>query len=421
MASVLIVEDNFELAALVQAAIEARGHLATAAHTARNAREALQSKAYDVAVVDLFLPDADGGEILEELKGRNVPALAMSGAYKGAGYARKAKDVHGAKAFFEKPFPLEELLLCIEAFIGPPEAAPLPSPTEELTLEVVVVEQPQRDQPEPRDLLPLEEWERLWRKGPQPERVKPRAELARTGTLAETSVAKLLTACWQAKHTGDLVLHREPAVKVISFEQGSPVYAASNLAHERFARLCAREGLLRGEDLEAVAQLAREQNLRTGVAMVQLGVLTEAQRVQLLERQIREIIWSAFDWTDGDYTFTRGKGPRADLVRLHVFPGALIVEGYLQRPLVALRALLPEYRRLSPTATPPYNLEDFGFTGPQALLLAQADGTKSVGDLLALSDLSERETLGLLAGLEAVGIVEAQRERPKSPRWTFGL
>jgi Fic family protein len=60
--------------------------------------------------------------------------------------------------------------------------------------------------------------------------------------------------------------------------------------------------------------------------------------------------------------------------------------------------------------------------GPQALLLAYADGSKTVEDLLALTDLSERQALATLRGLELLGVLE---ERPEAPsrrhRITFGL
>jgi CheY-like chemotaxis protein len=420
MPTLLIIEDNFELASLLQAAAEARGHSAKKVHTAKEALDAIGVRRPDLAICDLMLPDMAGGDLLAKLKRSGVPAIAMSGVYRGSNFAREAIEQHGAIAFFEKPFPLQELLVKVEAICGPAKVLLSTDSTEELTREVVVVEPPSK---EPGNLLPLEQWERIWRKGAtapaQP--TTPKKSLPRSGSLKDTSVPRLLNAFFQVRHSGELVLHRPPAIKVVSFEQGQPVYAASNLAHERFARCVARNGLLAPADLDAVAALAREQGLRTGVAMVRLGVITEQQRVKMLEGQIREIIWSTFSWVDGEYTFTRGKPLRADLVRLEVFPGDLILEGCLKEPLVALRARLPSTRLLTPAADPPYPLERFRFSYEQASLIAATDGTKSVADLVALSDLSEREVLGLIVGLEQLGLVEERKETPRSRRVSFGL
>ena len=414
MASLLIVEDSFELGALLQAALEARGHTTTVVHTGKEALAAAASDKPDLAIVDLLLPDIAGAEVLLELRKNGVRFVVMSGVYKGGRFAQEARETHGAIAFFEKPFPFSDLTLCIEAITGPASVMPDATDIDDVTVDVVV----EPGVEEPAGLPPLVEWERIWRRpagAPKPKR----PELAKSGSLKTTSVPRLLNAFWQAKHSGELVIHKPPAIKVVAFENGKPTYAASNLAHERFARFCARRGLLREDDLQAVAELAREEKLRTGVAMVRLGVITEAQRTDLLNQQIREIIWSTFGWAEGDYTFTRGKPLKGDLSKLDVFPGDLILEGIAREPLVALRARLPSGRRLFPAADPPYALEQFKFDGPQASLIAATDGTKTVADLLALSDLSEREALGLLAGLEQLGFLEERRDRARKVSFGF--
>ena len=58
----------------------------------------------------------------------------------------------------------------------------------------------------------------------------------------------------------------------------------------------------------------------------------------------------------------------------------------------------------------------------QALLLAYADGTKTVADLLAVTDLSEREALATLRGLELLGVLEERQDAPsRRHRISFGL
>ena len=66
-------------------------------------------------------------------------------------------------------------------------------------------------------------------------------------------------------------------------------------------------------------------------------------------------------------------------------------------------------------------LERFRFSNEQAQLVAAADGTKRVSDLLALTDLSEREALGMIVALEQLGFVEERKELPRSRRVSFGL
>ncbi len=401
MARILIVEDQPELAALVAAAARARGHTAEEAHTGGAAHVAIDAGPFDAAIVDLLLPDMRGGEVLDALLQRKIAAVAVSGVFKGERFAREAVEVHGARAFFEKPFELNQVLDAVEVITGPAERPP-------------VVEA----------ALPFADREHVWSSGERTERDQPVIEFARSGEISSTSetIPRLLNAFYQARHSGELKLRHGQVMKLVLFESGQPVFAASNLASERFGRFCVRQGVLTESELAAVAELARESNLRTAEAMIQLGLVTAERRVQLLHQQVKELIWSTFSWTEGDYAFVpRRAAARADLVKLSVFPGDLIIDGTRREPLVALRRKVGPERRLFPTADPPYGLHEIKLSGAEALLLACSDGSKTVEDLLALTDLSEREALGLLYGLELTGLLEERRDERKQRRISFGL
>jgi CheY-like chemotaxis protein len=451
MARLIIVDDNQELATLIASSARSRGHVSRTVFTGKGALAALATGTFDCAVIDLLLPDMRGSEVLTQLKAHGVPAIAISGVYKGERFAKEATLVHGARAYFEKPFDLTALLASVENVTGPAEvAAPAASPEEDPLDELQAVDPIQEPEPaeaapasaatpEPFDapvpavsegaddlanLLPLSEWERIWKRQrdvvPAPRRQVP--EWATAGHLTAGSVPRLLNAYYQARHDGELRLKQGMVVKLVAFEAGRPVYAASNLAHERFARFCGRKGLLPESELVAVSALAKEEGLRTGDAMVRLDLITPDKRRALLEEQVKEIIWSTFSWTEGDYAFSAHRPARPDMIRLSVFPGELIFEG-VQRAetLVSLRLRMAPARRLVPSADPPYALHEFKLTGPQAQLIAHADGTKSVEDLLSLTDLSERDALAALVAFELLGLVEERREDGKRRRISFGL
>jgi CheY-like chemotaxis protein len=519
MARLLIVEDNPELASLMVAAAQSRGHFTQAVHTGEEALALLRPRAFDAVVVDLLLPDMRGTEILTALVPYGIPAIAISGVFKGDRLAREATTVYGAREFFAKPFELDALLEALEQKCGlpsavmppplPPEAAeeeedilellevapveekdleeadeltqpghPPPSPDEQPRAKRPLEAQPpaapapdalppkprtrsaepvlgppdgfmddeevtqadspplseaeapaSHEPPEPEIVLPFGEREKVWAKGtPQQPAAPPRVgrrslpEWTLEGEIKEATIPRLLNAYYEARHHGELKLKQDQVLKVVYFEAGMPVYAASNLAHERFARFCARRGLLSESDLQAVSALSKEEGVRTGDAMMRLGLLDADKRRALVEEQVKEIIWSTFAWTTGGYGFSPMRLQRAGLVKLSIFPGDLILEGVLKlETLVALRQKMGRSRRLFPTADPPYPLNELKLAGPQAMLLAYADGSKTVEDLLSLTDLSEREALATLRGLELMGILQERREEPSKRRISFGL
>lgn len=417
MARLLIVEDQPELAALIGSAARVRGHQTVEMPLGRGAIALLDSEAFDAAVVDLLLPDVRSTEVLGRLKALAVPTFAISGVFRDDRYATEAVTVHGARTFFQKPFEMDALLDAVEDVTGAPLAR------RALGLDdLEELERPPAPKHEADVALPFDQRQRVWGHPPvAPNTEKRTLEPSSGGKLAPATLARLLNAYYQARHTGELKLRHDQVVKVIFFEAGQPVYAASNLAHERFARFCARRGVIREADLPAIAALAKETGIRTGEAMVRLGLLTDERRRELLVEQVKEIIWSAFSWTDGEFTFTPRRPARADLVMLTVYPANLILEGVRREPLVALRKKMPPHRRLFPASDPPYPLHEVRLFAAEARLLVWADGSKSVEDLVALSDLTEREVLGNLYGFELLGLVEELDRPRRDKRISFGL
>ncbi|NBD13450.1 response regulator [Corallococcus silvisoli] len=456
MARLLIVEDNQELASLIATVAQNRGHEALTVFTGEAALEALGPVTrFDAALVDLLLPDIRGSEVLAALRAHAIPAIAVSGVYKGDRFAQEATQVHGALAFFEKPFELDAVLEALEEAAGVPpvthgelldevdllvleelvqedaaDLEPVPAPSAQAPSSESTEPAPPGDaeaEPDVSEALPLPFAQRaaVWTEAaPAPARRRRQLpEWSLSGDLAHTSVPRLLNAYYEARHHGELKLRQGTVLKVVYFEAGRVVYAASNLAPERFGRFCLRKGALTEAQLAEATSYAREHTLRTGDALLKRGLLSPKQRRRLLEDQVKEILWSTFAWTEGGYGFSPMRPQRADLVPLSLFPGDLILEGVTRtETLVALRQRMAPGRRLFPAADPPYGLHELKLEGPQALLLAFADGTKTVEDLLALTDMSERETLATLRGLELSGVLEERQETPnRRQRISFGL
>lgn len=105
----LLVEDNLPLADVICRALRQAGYVVDWAQNRREADACVMSQAYDVVLLDLGLPDADGAEVLRRLRaaGKNTPVLVLS--------AREAVDERvrlldlGADDYVVKPIALNEL------------------------------------------------------------------------------------------------------------------------------------------------------------------------------------------------------------------------------------------------------------------------------------------------------------------------
>ena len=109
---ILVVDDNADLRATIQALLQADGFEVAVAGDGQAALALHQSRPADVVITDLFMPDKDGIETIVELRklSPKLKIVAMSGwtSTQGSDYLRVAREI-GASVTLQKPFDPEEL------------------------------------------------------------------------------------------------------------------------------------------------------------------------------------------------------------------------------------------------------------------------------------------------------------------------
>ncbi|RMD68911.1 MAG: sigma-54-dependent Fis family transcriptional regulator, partial [Gammaproteobacteria bacterium] len=109
MASVLIVEDDTMLCENMARHLRDKGYHVDTAGTLNQARAFLKEKDYDIAVIDLRLPDGDGLELLDHLQQSAPDTIAFCiTAFSDTDSVLRAFR-KGAHDYLIKPFTLEEL------------------------------------------------------------------------------------------------------------------------------------------------------------------------------------------------------------------------------------------------------------------------------------------------------------------------
>jgi len=107
--NVLIVDDNTEAADLL-AELLADDYVVRTTHSGTQALKAVNEERFDVALVDIMLPDVPGVDLAEELRARS-PALVMI-AISGSSLD-ELRAHQGARAnfshFLQKPIDFEQL------------------------------------------------------------------------------------------------------------------------------------------------------------------------------------------------------------------------------------------------------------------------------------------------------------------------
>ena len=127
MTRVLVVDDDRALARALSINLKARGYDVDVALTGAEALASASSRPPDVVVLDLGLPDLDGLQVLQGLRGwTNVPVLVLSAREEQA--EKVAALDAGADDYVTKPFGMDELLARLRAAVRrtAPTAGDLP-------------------------------------------------------------------------------------------------------------------------------------------------------------------------------------------------------------------------------------------------------------------------------------------------------
>jgi two-component system nitrogen regulation response regulator NtrX len=116
MNHVLIVDDETEIRESLQSILREEDYLVTTAATATEALELLRDAAYDVVLLDIWLPDRDGLDTLTEIRqmeGANVPEVIIISGHGTIEAAVRATKL-GAYDFLEKPLSLDRTLIVLK-------------------------------------------------------------------------------------------------------------------------------------------------------------------------------------------------------------------------------------------------------------------------------------------------------------------
>ena len=179
--SILIVEDNRDVADLVSLHLRDQGYEVETARDGRSGLRMALQREHDLVVLDLMLPGVDGLEICRQIRARPeyTPILMLTA--KSTELDRVVGLEMGGDDYMTKPFSIRELLARIRALFRRVEAMKSSTPisTEQLQAGPIAIDIPKRrvDLDGRRIDLTAREFDLLVHFARHPGRVYTRAEL----------------------------------------------------------------------------------------------------------------------------------------------------------------------------------------------------------------------------------------------------
>ena len=110
-ATILIIDDEEPIRALLRFALEAAGYQVTEAANGRQGLDLYRQRPTDLVITDMLMPELNGLDMLLDLTREFLHAKVI--AISGAGREQNVLDVAkllGARQTFQKPFSVPQLL-----------------------------------------------------------------------------------------------------------------------------------------------------------------------------------------------------------------------------------------------------------------------------------------------------------------------
>jgi DNA-binding NtrC family response regulator len=133
MATILVVDDELGIRALLSEILADEGHTIELAENAAQARACRDRLRPDLVLLDIWMPDVDGITLLKEWGATSMltmPVIMMSGH--GTIDTAVEATKFGAMAFLEKPITLQKLLRAVEQGLAKPASRTAAPPNSQL-------------------------------------------------------------------------------------------------------------------------------------------------------------------------------------------------------------------------------------------------------------------------------------------------
>jgi hypothetical protein len=235
------------------------------------------------------------------------------------------------------------------------------------------------------------------------------------GSLADRDFPDLLHALHEQRWSGLLTLAHMGVVRSVSVHEGRLVFASSSSPDDRLGELLLRQGRITlRQYVDAGKALAPGKRL--GAVLVEQGILSPKDLVKTVVEHTQEVIYGAFQWTEGQYRLQEG-ATSAEAITLKISTPDIILEGIRRIEswtrihrgaggITARYERAPDYEAVLPLMTLSFE---------KLSLLTALNDVTDVETLCRDSSLSSYDVCRTLWAFRVIGVIR-RVDPPEQPR-----
>jgi len=235
--------------------------------------------------------------------------------------------------------------------------------------------------------------------------------------LSTRPFAEILHQLSSERRSGDLEVRVGRLVKMVFFDHGRIVFAASNLKNDRLGEALVTIGRITDEEFQRASELmrGRDRKRRFGEALIQSGVMDKDELGRSVAKQVKHVVTSLFELSDGAAAFDDRECviPLDYMVSVSIH--RLLYAGIklMQDEALVLRGLGPLDRWVTLASVPPFNFGLRKCSQEELEILEQAKKSVTLRRLAWAKGGITLARARAVYGLVASGILE-DTERPQA-------
>lgn len=207
-----------------------------------------------------------------------------------------------------------------------------------------------------------------------------------TGDLSEQPLPEILQTVYRYRAPGVVTAVRGEIEKRIYLLEGRVVFATSSDREDSLGSF-----LRRSRRINTAEHLLGEQGLlaagggrRYGAVLVESGMLTADELTAAVTEQVKEILWSIFDWESGCVTFQAGPSRSDEAIRLDIPTPQAVLDGVkrMKDPKRCIARLGPSWTVFEKGSETPER-QELSLSSAERQFLGRVDGARSLRDLVA--------------------------------------
>ncbi len=234
-------------------------------------------------------------------------------------------------------------------------------------------------------------------------------DIVLNGSLSAFKLADVLTFLHTSHMTGMLTLANGATEAYVFYRRGELVYAASNQESLRLGATLLRRKKITREQAAIIDESVTVRG-RLGDIAVQQGILTPDELTDALKLQIASVVFDAFMWSEGAFSFYDGFDLPVNAVTISIDLSNLIMEGARRiEEWEHCLALLPDSSVVFRVVSTP-DTEKITLTVDEWKILFMINGQRSLEQICRDAGDDVLTVYRVVYGLSANKLIEAVQE-----------